>query len=291
MNIKKIFAAAIALVLLGLTFWWGGNAPGLRGTKKSSLVTPALSTAETAVPHETELPNQKASENMPANGGGDGLKGKNEETIKNTNAPEHSAVPGASKSQQGEHTEKNAGQKPEADTPEEKLEQAQKIAEEQGESIDHMFDSSDAPPPVSPSKSDITDKKMTCSLTVSCKAIFDNIDWFDKDKLSILPSDGIIYKGNDITFNEGESVFDVMLREMKKNKIHFEYTNSPVYKTAYIEGINNIYEFDCGSLSGWTYRVNGVFPNYGCSLYRLKNGDSIEFLYTCNLGVDVGGHN
>ena len=36
------------------------------------------------------------------------------------------------------------------------------------------------------------------------------------------------------------------------------------------------------------YRVNGVVPNYGCGQYTLKDGDRVEWLYTCNLGQDVG---
>ena len=37
------------------------------------------------------------------------------------------------------------------------------------------------------------------------------------------------------------------------------------------------------------YNVNGWFPNYGCSRYMLKDGDKIEWVYTCDLGADVGG--
>lgn len=57
---------------------------------------------------------------------------------------------------------------------------------------------------------------------------------------------------------------------------------------AYVEGINNLYEFDCGQLSGWMYNVNGWFPNYGCSKYTVQDGDVINWVYTCNLGKDVG---
>jgi len=68
-----------------------------------------------------------------------------------------------------------------------------------------------------------------------------------------------------------------------------EYTSNPMFNSVYIAGINNLYEFDCGELSGWMYRVNGWFPNYGCSAYTLKQGDVIEWLYTCDLGNDIGG--
>ena len=36
------------------------------------------------------------------------------------------------------------------------------------------------------------------------------------------------------------------------------------------------------------YKVNGDFPNVGCSDYKLSEGDSIEFLYSCDLGADIG---
>lgn len=43
-----------------------------------------------------------------------------------------------------------------------------------------------------------------------------------------------------------------------------------------------------GPLSGWMYKVNGEFPGYGSSKYKLSNGDVIEWVYTCDLGRDVG---
>ena len=61
-----------------------------------------------------------------------------------------------------------------------------------------------------------------------------------------------------------------------------------MYSSAYVEGINNLYEFDVGSLSGWMYNVNGWYPNYGCSRYQVKDGDVVEWCYTCDLGEDLG---
>ena len=60
------------------------------------------------------------------------------------------------------------------------------------------------------------------------------------------------------------------------------------YGSVYVQGINHLYEFSCGELSGWMYMVNGEFPNYGCSKYELKDGDEIVWCYTCDLGRDVG---
>ena len=128
----------------------------------------------------------------------------------------------------------------------------------------------------------------TCTFSVSCATILDNIDNFDKNKLSLLPADGVIFAPKTVTFEEGESVFDVLLREMRENNIHMEFSKVPAYNSVYIEGINNIYEFDCGELSGWEYRVNGEHPRYGCDMYKLKDGDVVEWLYTCDLGRDIG---
>ena len=84
-------------------------------------------------------------------------------------------------------------------------------------------------------------------------------------------------------------MFDVLKRVCRDNKLHMEFSNTPVYHSAYIEGIGNLYEFDCGDGSGWMYSVNGQFPNYGCSQYSLNEGDTVAWVYTCDYGADVGG--
>ena len=135
----------------------------------------------------------------------------------------------------------------------------------------------------------VSNGELTCTMSIRCDTILNNIEWLDSEKVEIIPKDGVIFAEKTVVFYEGESVFDVLLREMKSNKIHMEFVNVPIYNSAYIEAIANLYEFDCGELSGWMYKVNGWFPNYGCSQYQLKAGDKIEWVYTCDLGADVGG--
>ncbi|MCC8048021.1 MAG: DUF4430 domain-containing protein [Oscillospiraceae bacterium] len=117
------------------------------------------------------------------------------------------------------------------------------------------------------------------------------MDWLDSEKAELVPSDGWILPPTEVTFYEGESVFDVLLRTCTENKIHLEFSETPLYASAYIEGIANLYEFDCGELSGWMYKVNETFPNFGCSRYALSDGDTVSWLYTCDLGADIGGSN
>ena len=129
----------------------------------------------------------------------------------------------------------------------------------------------------------------TCTISISCATILNNMNILDKDKKDIVPKDGWILKERTVTFKEGESVFDILKRVCKDNKIHMEASFTPLYNSSYIEGIYNLYEFDCGASSGWMYSVNDEFPNYGCSKYIVKKGDVIRWQYTCDLGKDIGG--
>lgn len=145
------------------------------------------------------------------------------------------------------------------------------------------------PMPVEPEDQKIDDKKTyTCTFSIECSTILNNLSDLEPDKFEVLPKDGIILKKQTVTFREGESVYDVLQRICKENNIHMEASWTPMYNSAYVEGIHNLYEFDCGSLSGWMYRVNGWYPNYGCSRYQLAQGDIVEWRYTCDLGRDVG---
>lgn len=131
-------------------------------------------------------------------------------------------------------------------------------------------------------------KKQTCYLTISCAAVLDNMENLTEGKEKLIPSDGVIYATKQVTFYEGETVFDVLLRETKNNRVHMEYSFNPLFNSNYVESIHNLYEFDCGKNSGWMYNVNGWYPNYGCSRYLVQEGDEIQWNYTCDLGRDLG---
>ena len=142
--------------------------------------------------------------------------------------------------------------------------------------------------PVEPGQVQIDkSQKKTCYLTIACKTILNNMGDLTPGKEGLVPSDGIIFKRQAVTFYEGESVFDVLKRETRKNRIHMESSFTPMYNSAYIEGIANLYEFDCGQNSGWMYCVNGWYPNYGVSRYVVQENDEIQFNYTCDLGRDL----
>ena len=144
------------------------------------------------------------------------------------------------------------------------------------------------PAPVEPQDADISETEYRCTISISCATILDNMELCQENKRELVPEDGWILPPTEAVFYEGESVFNVLQRTCRQQKIHMEFSNTPLYNSAFIEGIHNLYEFDVGELSGWMYSVNGWFPNYGCSRYALKDGDVVEWVYTCDLGADVG---
>ena len=132
-------------------------------------------------------------------------------------------------------------------------------------------------------------KTSQCTIEIRCDTVLDNMENLSDGKEAYVPENGCILSSSTVDFTEGETVFDILERVCSYAGIQLEYSWSPVYDSYYIEGMNHLYEFDCGNESGWMYKVNGWYPNYGCSAYTLNDGDAIVWTYTCNgLGADVG---
>lgn len=83
------------------------------------------------------------------------------------------------------------------------------------------------------------------------------------------------------------TAFDVLQKAANLNGISLQTRKTSM--GMYVEGINGLKEFDKGPKSGWMYRVNGVFPEYASDAYSVKAGDRMEWVYTEDLGNDVGG--
>ncbi|NEU30989.1 DUF4430 domain-containing protein [bacterium LRH843] len=99
---------------------------------------------------------------------------------------------------------------------------------------------------------------------------------------------GYVLQPTKVEFTPGESVWDVLKRELDRRDIDYTHSFSGEYGSVYIESIAGDGELDNVSGSGWKYNVNGTYPNYGASQYILKVGDKVEWRYTANLGVDLG---
>ena len=103
------------------------------------------------------------------------------------------------------------------------------------------------------------------------------------------PSDGVILEKTEYTLEKGATVYDCLIKAAKENRLQLEDSSQTLsdHSLAYIAGINYLYEFDYGEMSGWMYSVNGSFADKGCGEYVLEDGDEISWRYTCDLGDDL----
>lgn len=119
----------------------------------------------------------------------------------------------------------------------------------------------------------------TVTLAIRCDTLV------GKSDSQYIPPDGVILEKTEFSIEEGDTVYDILVEATRKYMLQMENTGSG--DMVYIAGIQYLYEFDYGELSGWIYRVNGETPSVGCKEYKLSDGDAIEWLYTCELGKDL----
>ncbi|MBQ9750343.1 MAG: DUF4430 domain-containing protein, partial [Clostridia bacterium] len=117
----------------------------------------------------------------------------------------------------------------------------------------------------------------TVTLTIRCDTV--------AGRAEHIPENGIILDVTEFAIAEGDSVYTILTEAARKHKLQLENDGDGTY--VYISGINYLYEFDYGDLSGWVYEVNGERPSVGAGEYKLKDGDVIEWHYTVNLGEDL----
>ncbi len=139
---------------------------------------------------------------------------------------------------------------------------------------------------------DVTPESETVTLSITCQTVFEHEKVLDPAlrEGDLLPSDGVILPPTEYVLREGDTVFDILSRAVRHEKIQMEFqgADKSPFGSVYIQGIHWLYEFSCGPLSGWMYRVDGEFPQCGCSRYSLHDGQCVEWIYTCELGKDIG---
>ncbi len=140
---------------------------------------------------------------------------------------------------------------------------------------------------------------ITCFVTIDCRNIQKNLSSLKKGKQSFVPKNGFILENAAVTLSKGKTAFDALKKACgenvctdnckycQKSGIQIESSYTPAYKSYYVEGIHQLYEKDCGSLSGWMYNVDGTYPDVSSSVYNLKGGEKITFAYTASMGDDL----
>lgn len=129
----------------------------------------------------------------------------------------------------------------------------------------------------------------SCTVEIRCDAALAAPERLSEIKRAFLPADGVILSARAVTLEAGDTVFDVLRRVCGAENIALEFSFTALYGSYYVEGIGNLYEFDCGEQSGWVYAVNGVLAAQASSSKPLSDGDAVVWRYTCeDLGADVG---
>jgi len=78
---------------------------------------------------------------------------------------------------------------------------------------------------------------------------------------------------DEVTLNKNASAFDA-LKSLSK-KMGWSVSGS----SSYVKGISGEMEKSAGAQSGWTYMVNGTTPNKSAGSYKLKDGDSVDWIF------------
>lgn len=120
------------------------------------------------------------------------------------------------------------------------------------------------------------DKYVT--ITIDCKTILNNMDALPEQYKGFVPSNGMIMPTKKVKLQEGDTVFDVVVRVAKQQNIQLSQS------AGYIQSINNLTEKMFQGSGGWMYAVNGSYASTGSNSYTLKNNDRIEWRYTCYIG-------
>ena len=125
---------------------------------------------------------------------------------------------------------------------------------------------------------------ITVRVGADCAKALDHLSDIDEsiNPLSVIPENGIILPPDEITLSENATAFDALTEAARSNGVPVDFTGASNY--VYVRGIGFVYEFGFGSESGWTYRVNGFAPPVSAGAYKLSDGDTVEFIYTCELG-------
>lgn len=130
---------------------------------------------------------------------------------------------------------------------------------------------------------------VNCTIEILCTTLSSDPSKLTNQAVKdYIPTDGVILSTTQLSIPKGESVYYALRTATRNNNIQMEAEYTPLYSGNYVKGINYLYAQDAGNESGWMYKVNGQFPNYGCSGYTVAEGDAIVWVYTCDLGRDVG---
>ena len=123
-----------------------------------------------------------------------------------------------------------------------------------------------------------TGSEAAVSLTVTCADAVQQGN-LSPEMQEALPQDGILFAQDAYPISDGITVLALLQQVMQEEKLPVEVGDG------YVKGIGALYEGACGDTSGWLFRLNGEIPSVGAADCTLHKGDTVEWLYICDMNA------
>ena len=122
--------------------------------------------------------------------------------------------------------------------------------------------------------------------SISCNTVLTTegaLDGLPETLKPLIPKDGYFLPKVQVKCVEGDSVMALLRKICANQRITLSITGGN-----YVESIGGLAEkMYSNNLGGWMYKVNGILAPVGASEYSIKEGDFIQWQYTCEYG-DIG---
>ncbi|RXT05646.1 S-layer homology domain-containing protein, partial [Ammoniphilus sp. CFH 90114] len=112
----------------------------------------------------------------------------------------------------------------------------------------------------------------------------DNNPFLKTIKVTVKGLDGVLVLDTSVNISSTATPYQVLVEAIGLDKVKTRGSGSSLYVTE----IQGLAELAHGPESGWNYSVNGIFPSASAGEYSLNNQDHVSWLYTKDLGNDVG---
>lgn len=122
-------------------------------------------------------------------------------------------------------------------------------------------------------------------MTIDASSVL-KLENVDQAILDLIHSDGMMLNSSKLSTPEGSTVSDVLKNTCRLLGISLNVENGEY--GSFVKGIGGISNGDFGTDSFWLLKVNGKFSDVGGDFVEIKEGDIIEWVYTCDGGSDVG---
>ncbi len=128
-------------------------------------------------------------------------------------------------------------------------------------------------------------EQVSCTFTINAGTAYAN-EGLSDDIRALLKNEGMLAKAEKLSMDKGSNAGDALKTFCREHNIALNAQQSE-YGT-YVIGIGGLDLGACGEMSYWLLKVNGEFADTGADQITINDGDTYEWIFTCDGGADVG---